>query len=157
MAQLRQAADGLRVLIERAIVDNRFKAVTEIDTRKTALIGSPVYADADGDAQLHVMRLIDQLITRIGAELQIGIVRELGNGFEESTYPSLVDHLAAAAATEAGAVTTPSVVKPAVSVKTIVAKGMHGLLETPADVDRYVEALRSALIEALNDGKRIAL
>jgi hypothetical protein len=30
-------------------------------------------------------------------------------------------------------------------------------LETEADVDKYLTALRSALIQTLNDGKRITL
>ncbi len=51
----------------------------------------------------------------------------------------------------------PAPVKQTVSVRSITATGVHGVLETPEDVDRYVAALRSSLIDALNNGKRIAL
>ena len=44
-----------------------------------------------------------------------------------------------------------------VSVKNISAQGVHGVLETEDDVDRYLDALRTALIRALSDNKRIAL
>ena len=47
--------------------------------------------------------------------------------------------------------------KQTVSVKSINAQGVHGVLETEEDVDRYLDALRTALIRALNDDKRIAL
>ena len=47
--------------------------------------------------------------------------------------------------------------KQTVSVKTIPATGVSGVLETEADIDRYLEALRSALVKTLNDGKRISL
>ena len=39
----------------------------------------------------------------------------------------------------------------------ISATGMNGVLENEDDVDRYLGALRTALVQALNDDKRIAL
>ena len=47
--------------------------------------------------------------------------------------------------------------KQTVSVKTVSAVGVTGVLETEEDVDRYLAALRDALIQTLNDGKRISL
>jgi hypothetical protein len=157
MAQLRVAADELRALLEKELVANRLKASSEIEGRKSSLMGSTVYANSDSDAQLEVTRQIDHFVTRIGAEHEIGIIRELANGFAESTYPSLLDQLSASAIADADGGSVPLAVKPAISVKKIVVKGMPSLLETPDDVDRYVDALRSALNDALNDGKRIAL
>ena len=43
------------------------------------------------------------------------------------------------------------------SVKSISVTGIHGLLETEEDIDRYLAALRTALVQALNDDKRIVL
>lgn len=42
-------------------------------------------------------------------------------------------------------------------VKTVSAAGVSGALETEEDVDRYLDALRTALVQTLNDGKRISL
>ena len=53
--------------------------------------------------------------------------------------------------------TAPPPPKQTVSVKTISATGVSGVLETEADVDRYLDALRAALVKTLNDGKRISL
>jgi hypothetical protein len=47
--------------------------------------------------------------------------------------------------------------KQMVSVKTIQVSGVSGVLESEADVDDYLAALRNALVETLNDGKRITL
>ena len=47
--------------------------------------------------------------------------------------------------------------KQMVSVKTIQVSGVSGVLESEADVDSYLAALRTALVETLNDGKRITL
>ena len=42
-------------------------------------------------------------------------------------------------------------------MKTIPVPGASGVLETEDDVDKYLAALRSALVQTLNDGKRISL
>jgi hypothetical protein len=48
-------------------------------------------------------------------------------------------------------------VKQTVSVRTILVPGASGVLETDVDVDHYLAALRTALIQILEDGKRISL
>ncbi|MET3769840.1 hypothetical protein ABIB15_002544 [Marisediminicola sp. UYEF4] len=158
MAQLKQAADALRARIDEVLAVNRAAAIAEIESRRTALLGSTIYRDATEDAQQRVVRTVDQLITRIGDEPQIALIRELGNSFEETLFPALLDQLAATARPAEGTDDpAPAPVKQTISVKTITATGVHGVLETPEDVDRYVAALRASLIDALNDGKRIAL
>ena len=84
---------------------------------------------------------------RVRTQNQIALIRETGSGFEESVYPSLLDQLAASqkgnGEAEAG---PPSPPKQTVSVKSISAAGVSGVLETEADIDRYLDALRSALV-----------
>jgi len=116
------------------------------------------YGNATEEAQHGVTRTIDQLIDRLGNEKQIALIREQGNGFEETTYPSLLDQLASSAETADGVDDpAPVVIKQAVSVKTITVRGVNGVLENPEDVDRYLDAFRGALLDTLNDGKRISL
>ena len=47
--------------------------------------------------------------------------------------------------------------KPTVGVATIKATGGPTLIETESDVDAYLAVLRTALVQAINDGKRITL
>ena len=47
--------------------------------------------------------------------------------------------------------------KQTVSVKTVTVAGANGVLETEHDVDRYLAMLRTALLNTLNDGKRVSL
>ncbi len=159
MTKLKQAVDALRTHLDDALTANRATAVQEIEARKTALSASTLYTEATSDAQQRVSRTIDQLIGRIGKEGQIALIRELGNDFEETGYPALLDQLAAAVPrpTEGTDDPEPVPVKQTVSIKTIAVTGVHGLLETPKDIDSYVTALREALIDVLNNGKRIAL
>lgn len=91
-------------------------------------------------------------------ESQIAVVRELANSFEEHTYPARLDQLAENPHPREDSEVSPHVPqKQTVSVKSISATGIHGVLENEDDVDRYLGALRTALVQALNDDKRIAL
>ena len=73
---------------------------------------------------------------------------------EDLAGQALLDHLAASQ--QGGGDDAPPP-KQTVSVKTIVVPGASGVLETEDDVERYLAALRGALIQTLNDGKRITL
>jgi hypothetical protein len=157
MAQLKQATDQLRAQIDGVVASNRDDVVEAIEGRKAEIEGSAFYAKATPDAQERVLRQVDQTISRIRSQNQVALIRELGSSFEETVYPSLLDLLATAQQDgDNGNGGTPPP-KQTVSVKTISATGITGVLETEEDVDRYLVALRRALVQTLNDGKRIAL
>ena len=156
MAQLRQAADALSGQIAGAVRANKADAVAEIAARRDALLISSIYADATDEAQTRAASRIDSLISQVNSERQIAVIRELANGFEETGYPAILDDLAAAPrATDPDAPSQP--VKQTVFIGTIAVHGVSGPLETPDDVDTYLAALRGSLIQALDDGRRIAL
>jgi hypothetical protein len=158
MTQLKQAAEALGKQIEEALATNRAVVVEAIAGRKTEVLGSAYYGDATEEAQERVVRTIDQIIARVGSENQIALIREQGNSFEEETYPSLLDQLVSSPQPTGGADDPePGRLKQTVSVKTITVPDVHGVLETPEDVKRYLDALRDALLSTLNQGKRIAL
>lgn len=158
MAQLKQATDQLRAQIDQVVATNRTDVAAAIEGRKAEIEQSAFYAKATPDAQASVLRRIDQTISRVRSQNQVALIRETGSSFEETVYPSLLDQLAAAqqGAGDGDGDTPPPPPKQTVSVKTVSA-GVSGVLETEADVDRYLGALRSALVKTLNDGKRISL
>jgi len=157
MTQLKQAADALGAKVEDTLATHRRTVIKDIEGRKSEILGSAYYGDATEDAQQRVTRTIDQIIARLGSERQIALIREQGNGFEERTYPDLLDQLASSARATAGTGNPEPTPRQTVSVKTVPVPGAHGVLENPDDVDRYLDALRGALLKTLNDGKRIAL
>ncbi|UQS27809.1 BREX system P-loop protein BrxC [Amycolatopsis thermalba] len=158
MAQLKQATDQLRAQIDGVVTSNRADVVEAIEGRKAEIEGSSSYAKATPDAQESVLRRVDQTLSRIRTQNQVALIRETGSSFEETVYPSLLDQLAAAQQGDGdGDGGTPPSPKQTVSVKTIAATGVSGVLETEEDVDRYLDALRAALVQTLNDGKRISL
>ncbi|WP_324651662.1 BREX system P-loop protein BrxC [Georgenia sp. H159] len=154
MAQLKQATDHLRGQIDGIVATNRATVTAAIDGRKTELLGGTYYANATQEAQQRVKQRIDQTLSRVATETQVALILQIGANFEASDYPSLVDLLAASPAQPDP---EPAPKKQTVSVKTIAVPGASGVLESEADVDTYIAALRSALIQTLNDGKRITL
>ncbi|WP_027928180.1 BREX system P-loop protein BrxC [Amycolatopsis benzoatilytica] len=158
MAQLKQATDQLRAQIDGVVTGNRADVTEAIEGRKAEIEGSAFYAKATADAQDSVLRQVEQTISVVRTQNQVALIRQTGTSFEETVYPGLVDQLAAAQqANGKGDGDAPPPPKQTVSVKTITATGVSGVLETEEDVDRYLGALRTALVLALNDGKRISL
>jgi len=154
MAQLKQAADELRGQIDAVVAVKRGTVGASIEGRKTGLVGSSYYNKATPEAQQSVVERIDQTLSRVHSESQIALILQIGSDFEDSVYPSLLDKLAVSGQ-NGGADFSPP--KQTVSVKTVAVPGASGVLETEEDVDKYLAALRAALIQTLDDGKRISL
>jgi len=157
MAQLKQAAQQLKGQIDASVAAERAAVAKMIDARAAEVVSSIDFNRAPESEQLKVRSEIDLIRDRVDREAQIAMIRQLGFTFEETTYPSLLDQLAAARSADGADGGGPEPVKQAVSVKTITAPGVHGVLESPEDVERYLDALRGALLSVLGDGKRIAL
>lgn len=155
MAQLKQASDKLRAQIDEVVASNRTEIVEAIEGRKTEIEASAFYAKATLEVRESVLRRVDHTISRVRSQDQIALTREIGSSFEASVYPSLLDLLAAS--TQGGGGDDVSPPKQTVSIKTISTTGVSGVLETEEDVDRYLDALRTTLVQTLNDGKRISL
>lgn len=154
MAQLKQAADDLRSQIDGIVATKRANVTAAIDGRKSELLGGTYYGNATPDARQRVTQRIDQTLARVAGETQVALILQIGSTFESSDYPSLLDLLAASQQGGGDDVSPP---KQTVSVKTISVPGASGVLESEDDVDKYLAALRSALVQTLNDGKRISL
>ena len=152
MAQLKQATDELRSQIADVVAANRATVTAAIEDRKAGLIASTYYERATAEARQSVVQKIDQALARVGAEGQVAFLLQIGAEFEDIVYPALLDQLAQA---QQGGGAPPS--KPTVSIKTVTVPGAYGVLESEEDVDKYLTAFRSALIQTLNDGKRISL
>ena len=150
MAQLKQAVDDLRSQIDGIVATNRASVTATIESRKAELLGGDFYAKATPEARQGVAQRVDETLARVASESQVALILQIGSIFESSDFPALLDMLAASQ--EGG---DPP--KQTVSVKTISVTGVSGVLETEEDVDKYLAALRSALVQTLNDGKRISL
>lgn len=154
MNQLKAAADALKGQIDDVVAERRASVAAAIEGRKTEILGSTYYANATTVAQENVVARIDTILERLSSETQVALVLQAGGIFEQDEYPALLSQLVESQ--EGGDGDTP-LPKSMVSVKTISAQGVSGVLESESDVDNYLAALRTALVATLNDGKRITL
>lgn len=154
MAQLKRAVDDLRSQIESIAATNRASVTATIEERKAELVGGDFYAKATPEARQGVSQRVDETLARVASESQVALILQVGSTFESTDYPALLDMLAASQ--EGGGDGGPAS-RQTVSVKTISVPGASGVLETEEDVDKYLAALRSALVQTLTDGKRISL
>jgi len=117
-------------------------------------VASDFYTKATPEAQARVTQRIDETLARVASETQVALILQIGSNFEASDYPALLDLLTASQPSGGEDAPAP---KQTVSIKTIAVPGASGVIETEADVDAYLTALRGALVQSLNDGKRIIL
>lgn len=169
MTKLKAASIELSDKLDDRLAESRNKARQSVTSRQAELHQSTIYQDAAEDAQRSVDREIAERLTTIGSEHQIAVVNDLANTFEDTVYPQLLDRLAAgkpqppeeeSREQEENLDRHVPPVKQTVSIKSVEKSrltGVTGLLETEADIDRYLGALRSALLDTINDGQRIAL
>lgn len=151
MAQLKADTAVLREQIDQAITAARAAGTASVGERKTGLLASAAYEKATPDTQQSVIAAVDQTLSRIQVANQIAVLRQISTDFEDNVYPALLDQLASSEQNSG------QPLKQTVSINKISVSGVSGVLETDSDVDTYLAALRTALIQALNDGKRISL
>ncbi|WP_029253807.1 BREX system P-loop protein BrxC [Paraoerskovia marina] len=154
MNQLKAAADSLRGQIENIVANKRADVSAAIEGRKTEILGSAYYADATPDTRASVLEYVDRILERLEGEIQAPLILQVGASFEHDGYPSLLSQLVESQQRGANDSQPP---KPVVSIKSINVPGASGVIESEADVDTYLATYRAALVETLNDGKRITL
>ena len=154
MNQLKAAADTLRGQIDDVVSNKRAEVTAAIEERKAEVLASAYYSSATSEARESVMGRIEQILARLKGESQIALILQMGSTFEQDDYPELLSRLVTSRQGGGNGATPP---RQMVSVKTIHVSGVSGVLESEADVDSYLAALRAALVETLNNGKRITL
>ncbi|MCI1746855.1 MAG: BREX system P-loop protein BrxC [Acidipropionibacterium sp.] len=155
MTKLKAATIELKAEIDDVLSTTRMKASQVIIVRRDDLHDNRIYLDAPDYTRRSVDQQIQNRLARLDSEQQIAVVNEIAHTFEETAYPQILDELAAAA-TDLPVNPEPPA-RQTVSIKTIRPTGVTGLLDTESDVDRYLGALRDALVGALSEGKRITL
>ncbi|MCI1218827.1 BREX system P-loop protein BrxC [Bifidobacterium crudilactis] len=165
MTKLKAATIELRTKIDNELNANRATARQTIIARQEGLRAGAIYQDATEPAQQRVDQQIAESLSRIDSELQIAVINDIANTFEDTIYPQLLDQLAAAKRQVLIPTTTDTEKEPpaanpvqqTVSIKKIRVTDVTGVLENEDDVERYLAALRATLLKTFAEGKRIAL
>lgn len=154
MNNLKSASDALRGQLDDVISGKREEVTSAVEARLAELLESDYYATATITARETVVERIEGVLATIGGESQVALILQTGSTFEQDSYPSLLSQLIGSPEERNDSTPPP---KSMVSVKTIRARGVSGVLESESDVDQYLVALRAALVATLNDGKRITI
>ena len=150
MSQLKVATDTLRGLVEDRIIDSRNHVRSAVEARLADLVSQTVYTDASPQAQKAVQTRVDIIFASLENQNLIAVIEQTGSHFASTDYPGLIDQLAKS-------VDPADPAKPTVSLGTLTVVGAPTLIETEAEMETYLSALRALLIQTINDGKRITL
>jgi hypothetical protein len=167
--QLSAAVKNTEEQLEKVIGAQRAAADDEIKARWEQVPASKAYGDATEAAQQSVTRKTQAVLDRVQHERQISGIKNLASQFADTIYPEILDELDAGrpvpltGSTEPGtdpspdSTSPPAPVKQTVSIKKLALPGAGQVLETEADIDGYVDQLRTTLLATIHDNKRITL
>ena len=167
--QLGIAVEAVRGQLDDVIAIERDAAVAKIDNYWEQVPASASFDAATEAARQSVTQQAEQVRVRVQQETQIPTIRNLAAHFVDTVYPAILDELEASkiagetkpAASGDGDLpgpnTPPPPAKQSISIKKLSLPGAGGVLETEAQVDAYLEQLRTTLLATINDNKRITL
>lgn len=166
ISQLNSAVNALQDRIDTTVEEQRVEAIDDINARWQHIPAGKAYQDATEVVQQSVTQRVQKLLDRVREETQIPVIRSLATTFADTTYPEILDELAAAAPTPEPVVgpdpdtqdpPAPLPAKHTIAIKKLTLPGTGDVLETAEDVEHYLDQLREALLTTINDNKRIAL
>lgn len=150
MNQLKAASETLKGLLDSNVSESRAAVKRTVEAKLVGLQSEPFYKAATEAAQKASVDSVNHLLAGLDSQNLIPVIQQTGTMFESSIYPGLIDQLTQSAAPK----DAPQ--KPTVAVATIKAAGGPAIIETEPDVDAYLAALRTALVQTINNGKRIS-
>ena len=165
-SQLGTSVASLEEQLTEVIDAQRVSATAEINSRWEQVPGSKAYQDASEAARQSATQAANTTLDRVQRETQILTIRNLAAHFADVVYPQIFDELHSARAlpdpepdadpdTDPPADQSPG--KQTVSISMLPLPGAGHVLETEADVNGYLDQLRTALVAAIHDNKRITL
>ncbi|MCI0140657.1 BREX system P-loop protein BrxC [Arthrobacter bambusae] len=167
--QLGAAVKALQDQLGDVIGAHRAAATADIKARWDQVPASKAYGDATEAVQQAVTGTAQGVLDRIQHETQIPAIKNLASQFADSIYPQILDELDAArvspllepqtpgAASKSEPTPESAPVKQTVSIKKLALPGAGQVLETEADIDGYLDQLRTTLLATIHDNKRITL
>ena len=149
MNQLKVASDSLASLLESKVAESLGSVKAEVETKMASLRLEPFFSSATDDVRIEVEKTVGDFLVATASQRLIALVEQGKTRFEQTIYPAIVENLLGSGS----AGNEPP--KSTVGVATIKATGGPTIIETESDIDAYLAVLRTALVQAINDGKRI--
>jgi hypothetical protein len=162
MQQVKRLLDGLRARVEAAVERHREETLRALAERWARLPAMAEFQDLTSEQQAALRRPFDELERSIEQQKLIAVMRDRLYRFDETQYPELLRRMT----TWAQPAPPPDAEgerqcreKPVEYVARQSLRVPFDLawLEDEDDVERYLAALREALLEAIGEGKRVQI
>lgn len=131
--------------LETLVGDERTKARETLDRLQEQCKGSPEYGAADEGARQKADAAFAEIAWQIEETSIVSVIRDRVQSFTSTAYPQILAKLS-------GKGQKPGAY---VQVQTLRANVAKHTLETPADVDGYLNALGSAIRAEIEKGNRV--
>ncbi|HMY01037.1 MAG TPA: BREX system P-loop protein BrxC, partial [Agitococcus sp.] len=174
--RISQQLDGLKTKLKQLHTQELEQAVAKIEQLRQKLRQSPEFALLNNAQQQELMQTFEQSIAQLGQQQLIAVIRDNCRSFEEKTFIQLSDKLhdwlqpkpmpvepitdkkeVQSSVDNKVAEKKPEYVKPSIASRDIKVNFAKPWLLNESDVDDYLKAMRDALLNEINTGKRINL
>lgn len=176
VTKLKGLVESLKRSVDADVERERAAASESLSAILAAVRGSDVWENAADNARAAAESTLHGIRTSIDETSVIANIRQIVTRAQEVVYPQLLDRLAASVPQPQSQQVTPSVsprdpsdvaeppapvpvapVKRNVHIKSIPLPHTTTMLESETDIDTFLEAYRSTLVAALEQGERILL
>lgn len=176
VTKLKGLIESLKRSVDTDVERERAAASESLSAILDAVRGSDVWENAADNARAAAESTIHDIRNSVDATSVIANIRQIVNRTQEVMYPQLMDRLSASvpqsqpqSVTPLATLSNPSdVVEPpapvpatpvkrTVHIKSIPLPHTTTMLESETDIDTFLEAYRSRLVAALEQGERILL
>lgn len=163
MQDVKSLADALKAIVGERRTVAETHALGALDGLKSNIEAMPDYSSAQEQTRSAIASAFDSARSTFRNSDTIAQIRDVSRRFQDETYPRLVEQLYAAKAKPSSGVSGGPASGYSPAQPTIVRssdlkpKFARTVIESEADVDAYVDALRASYVEALRAGRKILL
>jgi hypothetical protein len=160
LQQAKAKLDALRGKVTQVVTTARTGAAAQIEQARVRPKGMPEFAELTPEEQAEVLRPFDNALAQVQKERLAPVIRQLAERVTNDALPRQLQRLA-----QLAAIRKPLALKdgiPAQPVQYVAARSIQvifpkGVLESEADLEAYVAALKKAYAQELNQNNRITL
>jgi hypothetical protein len=178
--QLKGLVDALKTRIQEKLGHTRDQALATLNGLRERLQNTPEYQHLPPQRQEELLSPFEQLANHIQHESLIGIIRDRVRNFQEDGYLKLLERVAdmaralqqpepATASTdstetdarplaptdESEADPPPPPIRTTIAARSLTVSYQKAWVADEADVEHYLDSLRQALLQAIQDGHKV--
>lgn len=163
LSSIRSQLEGIRKRIEEQRLSTVEDALLKLDTLLKRVQDQSEYASLTDEQQSQIVTAFGVIKAEIGEEPMIPLIRDRINRFEQNEYGEWLNRVVQwtksepASDKDAKADLQPSAVPEFVHIRNVSLDYSSPWLADEEAVERYLQALRKALVEELSQGRRIQI